>query len=432
MKMSTMSSKITYFKDGQILTKTIPNFSEINDVDDPTPWFGKQEKPVLRVKMLSGQSSEIKSSLKSYVLSAADNNVDVEAVNSYLYYFGKELFREKLDKEWKLTSKISIKPDIITPFDLLNIQDAGKLSDANLISDFVTDKEDIEIIIMILANYRINSLNRNALSQYRNQLKTNMNATFKASKFIEADIPNNIYTYTSWVNDPDFKKICAAFDLFFKKFPTSKYSPLRMCVQGARYKDCSLLTDIMFAKSMIGVDDFKLFTLAVDASVNKELMRYLDYIGEDCLKDGYFPYLKELGVINKSPYSASQSPNAHNWIHMMGSLLGETRSVNSRLAPNGQNIQVLNLAIVCAYALKSRSDINPVFGENDEIMELRKIAGGASETSLDPGAIIENLNDLINETPIGTEIMSWARGKIRILSDVRDGSIGKYLVEQLH
>lgn len=372
--------------------------------------------------------------LTKYVALAPDQEIDLSLMNLFLYHAIRITVKDQLPNDWVLNGGLVIKKGELSPMSLLELKDGPAVNMSDLdANDSAPTPTIISVVTMCLANYRVNILNRNAINNYRTDIINRMDETFRRENFTPEGINENIYNYSSWVNDGNYKKICAAVDMFFCKFRGHPYGSLRMCVQGSRYKDCGVMDDIEFGKKLLGVDMVTLCTFAVDSSVNKELIAYLVLLSPDTKSNNYFPYIKEFGVINKSPYSASHCPNTHNWIHMMGTLLGETRSMNSRLAPKGQNIQALNLALACAYSLKDRVDVRPEFATStDELDELKRIAGSVENDTLNPKLIMKNIFELTKGTGLGDEIKNWARDRVRGLLELRDGTIGKYIKEQFN
>lgn len=427
------SSRVFYKKNGQVVSKPDFSFDDLSTVDSPLEWLSSGEKPELFLPEWNYTPEKMKK-LSKYIALAPDQDIEIHFLNLFLYHGINELIKDQLNTDWRLTSNLTIAKGEMTPMDLLKVTKNIKVDLANIdTNDQAEPPSTIELITMLLANYRVNVLNRNAINNYRTILITRMDETFRKEQFTPDGINTNIYNYTSWVNDLNYRKICASVDMFFNKFRNNKYGSLRMCVQGSRYKDCSLLTDIEFGKKLLGVDMPVFFTFAVDSSVNKELLKVLELLNENTHKDNYFPYIKEMAVISKSPYSASHCPNSHNWIHMTGTLLGETRSINSRLAPNGQNIQTLNLALSCAFSLKDRVDVKPAFAKSqDELEELQTLAGDVENNTLNPRLIMKNIFEIMNGTSFGDEIKDWARERVRGLMELRDGTIGKYVKEQFN
>lgn len=88
-------------------------------------------------------------------------------------------------------------------------------------------------------------------------------------------------------------------------------------------------------------------------------------------EDSYFPYMRELGISKRSPYSSTENVHLHNWISIFCALLGSERSFNARILSENGLLISLNLAIFAAYAFRTFSSLQIVFGDERDAEEAR-------------------------------------------------------------
>lgn len=71
----------------------------------------------------------------------------------------------------------------------------------------------------------------------------------------------------------------------------------------------------------------------------------------------YMPYLSDMGLCQRSPYSASANPILHLTIHMTCAYLGSVRSQRSRIpGESGMMLAQVNAALM-AYAFRTKSKL---------------------------------------------------------------------------
>ncbi|YP_010229214.1 nucleoprotein [Almendravirus balsa] len=427
-----MSNKVFYVNNaGTSVYKVLTDLTDETPIDDPTEWLASGDIPKVHIKRINTDEGSI-TNVKKVIVKSLTNTLSVDVVNSYLYYIGDKLLTGNLDKKWRLKTGLELPRGRVSLSSILGKVDTGMLT----ISDSDIDSsapalDDIDVAAQLLANYRIHSLNKNSTESHKAIIKARLDTNLINNNIITENIKDHVYEHSAWIIDPDYRKICAAYDMFLKKFPEHQYSILRMCVQGARLKDCSLLSDIIFAKKLLGVDESAFLNYAVDGSVSHELVNYLNYLEDDTPLNGYFFYLKELGIIGKSPFSTTQNPNTHNWIHMMGALLGEDRSINSRIV-SGQKTQVMNLAISCAYLARNKADISPRFAKDQATLnKYRELAEADGESAITPEKVIGAIREFSTDSGEADVMREWARSKVHNFVELREGSIGSFLKSQL-
>jgi hypothetical protein len=63
------------------------------------------------------------------------------------------------------------------------------------------------------------------------------------------------------------------------------------------------------------------------------------------------PYLSDVGISRKSPYSSSANPELHNWINMVCAFNESVRSINARMNNENNVVNILANAIIMANAM---------------------------------------------------------------------------------
>ncbi|UDL13979.1 MAG: nucleocapsid protein [Xiangshan rhabdo-like virus 1] len=422
---------------GRYETITVPVFSEETEVDNPIKWLASGQKPKITIPA-SDLSDDSKLQMGANLIGRnLGGIIPIEFILAFIGNVMKRFFIGKLEVPWALTSKILIPTGDITPMSLVTLIESGDAKESELDNSMIGDDDNInydpiEVLANLIAGYRIMSMNRGVTTNYQSNIKARINSTLKQSGLIQNDIDSGVYNQTTWVTNTEYRKLCALIDLFFSKFINTKYSPIRICVQGARYKDCTLISDYSYAEKFTGIPTMRFLELGVAGVINNESVNGFNYMSPDCFTGGYFPYIKEFNIIAKSPYSATYNPNSHNWIMMVAALLGENRGVTARLAPGGSNTQVLTNSLACAWNLRQRTDKLVQFAENDTKLKYYEDAmGSVEEKVVDALTIVQTMEDLESDNELADEIRAWAKGRVNTIIDPRDGSIGEYLKNTL-
>ncbi|CAN7995453.1 unnamed protein product, partial [Ixodes hexagonus] len=162
-------------------------------------------------------------------------------------------------------------------------------------------------------------------------------------------------------------KLVAAPDMFFNRFLDHELAPLRVRTITSRYKNCAIIGDLSHTRlltklTMAGVMVWMFITqlqdeMEVAAKPEQE-------IGQNC-PYSYAPYLSDLGLSKRSPYSAYASPGIHARIHYFGCLLGSERSMNSRTTAVSGTLFLVRNAVIMVFAYQKNVYPDAQFTRNE-------------------------------------------------------------------
>lgn len=169
----------------------------------------------------------------------------------------------------------------------------------------------------------------------------------------------------------NYKKMICAIDAFFFKFSNMDFSKIRMATLPSRYLGAATLTSMAEIASKLGITPTELGYFVFTDPVAQEVDRIIEpgQTAED--QFGYFPYQLEMGLVTKSAYSSPQNPTLYLWLHTMGVILSNERSVKARL-PKGVRDQMstVNSAIATAYAFISGGMFKTQFASSAAVADL--------------------------------------------------------------
>ena len=151
--------------------------------------------------------------------------------------------------------------------------------------------------------------------------------------------------------DEEVRKIVAAIDMVLYHHPKHPWTFLRAGTLVSRFRESMALTDVSYMGRMCGLDPAEAARWVFDPQAAEELLGMFatdDKVDRD---DSYLPYLADLDLVTRSQYSATAQPSYHNWVHIVGSLFANTRSLKASLVST-PGYRLVTAAILAAYTLR--------------------------------------------------------------------------------
>lgn len=406
----------------------------INEVkyDDPSVWLSNGDRPTLEVDIIGDEKANLY--MKAFTASSeVPDELDNGMINALLYYLVKKHIVIELSVEKNM------KKGIVWQAGKKNIEDIFKVSPAgySMQNEKIGESSlgELAILSIILANYRLQSITATFKTDYVNAIKKALTETFQREKYVDSDEHENYYNAVTWAPNKDFRKIVAAVDLLLTLNPEHKLSPLRKATLPARLKDCAIIGEMNYFVDMMNEDENTLYQQTFDSNLSKEVFQVAvlleKFVGE------YSFYLREFGVMEKSPFSVSANPHLHNWIHMVGCFMASSRSFRSRLMDAGANVMYLN-ALALVYTYKDRTGITAELaeGENRRVIEQMMRESEREDEYGDAPATafqqtLQNLRDLSSGSEAAAEIKSFAKEMKEKIAHDREGSIGHFVYNRI-
>lgn len=160
---------------------------------------------------------------------------------------------------------------------------------------------------------------------------------------------------TGWDQHPAYAALAAAYDMFLYKTDNHEYSKIRIGTTPMRFRDCTMLGVLEVMRNAMKVESM------VDATYwiwNGRLADEFEKIfkeGEELDKvDSYTPYYAGFKLGNRSPYSATMSPQLHYFVHTIGCLSNSKRSINARAIAEVGIEDARDNAIIVGYVMAGR------------------------------------------------------------------------------
>lgn len=153
-------------------------------------------------------------------------------------------------------------------------------------------------------------------------------------------------------------------------------------------------------------------------------------------RDSYMPYLMELQLSSKSPYSTVVNPNIHYFVHVVGCTFSYDRSKHARMVGEYHAGMTYNNAVLMSYVFMTFGEYKQMYSRSKNPRRVADMDAG--EKRSEEGAAIKmpagiGPNDWLAyfrdkqgaiEPKIEERVkMAWAA-----LRDTRDGTIGAHLL----
>ncbi|QIQ19240.1 nucleoprotein [Taiyi bat virus] len=402
---------------------------ETTAVQYASAWFKAniQKKPNLLISY-KNLSLELLLQHAAYGLETGD--LTGELATAVLYRVFKSE-KHQLQTDWtSFGITIGRSGEELNPWALVDVQEKDGLLPNEEINKNVGIEDSNWIVFYICFMYRFaratNQAYKDALADRAEEHAKNLN-----SKSIRPQPPAMTKMQTLILHAP-FNVAIASIDMFYHKFKTSKLACVRYGTLPSRFKDCAALTTLNHITRLTGLP-IEQFMLWVFSARMADELDQMSKPGEELDKgDSYVAYMREMGVSERSPYSSQANPAFSLFCHVVGTLLGSKRSKNARM---GLEVDTVNSVIngkIVAYVLGTRPTFTLEYS-NDPNLEVETIQTETLDLTKIPNSSHpeEWFGYLsINGFKVPFEAEKWIESRLQTLTDLRDGTVGKFLKTQ--
>ncbi|KAH7947626.1 hypothetical protein HPB52_014801 [Rhipicephalus sanguineus] len=325
--------------------------------------------------------------------------------------------------------------ETISPWDLLSItEQAGP---DYLINTETTDVDNLPdrtgLFALLVCIYRLLVARclggrRDYIQRLRDDNLKRILRTFRcSSQYLERAERE----FGHWIRDRSYLSLVAALDMFLNRFGHHDMAVLRAGSHVSRYKHCAVLDDIARLCKATGLKPSELFQWVFLERAAEELNVIFAKGQELFQEQSYAPYLSDLGLSRRSPYSATANPSIHYWCNAAASLMGITQSQKARITHDGDLSGATVSAMVFAYAsMKCRLRCRILPKSDILVREMVAEGNAPRDTGQMPEAFeAAQWYQYLTEKSfvVDPEISKYCLSKLR--ADVRDGSVGAKLAE---
>ncbi|AJR28465.1 nucleoprotein [Manitoba virus] len=330
----------------------------------PSVYFenNNHHHPTLNVEQSNYSLEEIRRIVHNGILKGT---IRVQHAIRYLYLVGVKV-SEILDDDWKSFGvSIGDKGDNVNVFSMLNVvEDKSAKLDGEETPN-VDEKHDGWMVLYLLFIYRFS---RATNATYQSLLVDKLRVQAASAFTGELQLPTPKTTFKSWLNNKNYLKIVAAYDMFFCKFPNNDFAYWRFGTITSRFRDCASLLSLNHLRETAGISGNDLFGWMFMSVLDEESRKMMKEGEELDQSDSYAPYMMDFGLTLKSPYSASACPAVYTWCHFICSWLVSSRSRNARFISDAGVAQLRTNAAIVAYVHSKNYDFELQYTDDPDII----------------------------------------------------------------
>ncbi|AIY25912.1 nucleoprotein [Lepeophtheirus salmonis rhabdovirus 127] len=167
----------------------------------------------------------------------------------------------------------------------------------------------------------------------------------------------------------------------FRKGPTARYSLLRQGTIITRHRDQTFLSEFDHISNITAMEPSEVMTWVTLDSVSTEILKTVRDTEEIYCPFSYAPYMMDLGISAKSPYSVTENPLSHLWIHVTGVILNNPRSMNARIIGETTFHQVILSSALLAYRCATSPLLSQKFSGQSDLRGVEESIRVLSESS---------------------------------------------------
>ncbi|KAH7937942.1 hypothetical protein HPB49_017818 [Dermacentor silvarum] len=322
----------------------------------PSQWFAAHpgSKPIAYVKRCFASEEDLARAVSAGL---ASGRLPVEYVVQFMHVEGTKI-KDTLTEDWtSFGVTIGCAGEKISPWDLLTITEQS-VPPGDLVDTVPAANDDncspdcTGLLAVVVCIYRL--LVANCLGGTRdyiqhlqdNNLKRILQIFNSSGRYLEGAEKN----FGQWIKDRSYLSLIAALDMFLYRFSSHNMAILRAGTKVSRNKHCTVRDDIARLCKETGLQPPELVEWVFIERAANELHVIFRKGQEMDVKYSYAPYLSDLGLCQRSPYSATANPLVHYWCNATIALKGSWAAQKSRITYDGDLSGVTINAVVLAYA----------------------------------------------------------------------------------
>ncbi|AFS65337.1 N protein, partial [Tibrovirus congo] len=393
------------------------------------------KKPSLRLPKSNLSLKDLREIIKG---SLKASTIDPEYTLLFLKQYVTR-FKAQIAEDWiSFDVKIGRAGETISPLNLFAIEEYDpKLRD--MVKDTTAEEDDDHwMAFVLLSIYRISKVLNPA---YRATLIGKMNSQAQGINSNALKVLDNAVIFNVLSSNNSYVKLVAGTDMILFRMGDGEHSLYRWGTVVTRHEDCSALLSIAHICKLLGKEIEEFLEWIFVNSVGRDVEKILEPGQELDKPYSYGPYMKGLGLVTRSIYSASACSNLYTFCHMLGAVLHSDRSKHARMINEGNLINIKLNTSVIAWVLGSRGSLVQIFVKNsrkDEVLSKQTKNQGKIETdslvSFDEDEIPQTSDphewyDYLarRDFDIPDVIMNAVRNEAKKLVGTRIGTIGHYV-----
>lgn len=188
----------------------------------------------------------------------------------------------------------------ITPLSLFKTVDY-KPPDTSTSTEKAEADDDIWIVLILKGIYRLKSISR---PDHQQLVAAKLHSVL--SEYTTLTVHYAIQD--SIDHGSKMRKLVAGIDMFYYRFKTSRFAVIRFGSVVSRYKDCAILSTINHIINFTDMEASFVGQWLFSERAADEYAAIMEDNNELDMEYSYMPYLSDMELSSKSPYSATVNP----------------------------------------------------------------------------------------------------------------------------
>lgn len=355
--------------EGTTSSRTLGEPKSHPSLEYPSEWFAAHpgSKPIVLVKRCYTSDEHLARAVSAGL---ASGSLPVEYVVQFMHIEGAKI-KDTLTEDWKSFGvTIGCAGQTISPWDLLNVAEKvgpANLTDAATMSNADSSPNRAAMFALVVCIYRLLVAKcHGGRYAYLQRLRDNLKRILERYNSNAGYLMRAEKKFGHWLKDMAYLSLIAALDMFFHHFHRHDMADLRAGTLVSRYKHCTVIDDISRLCNETGLYAAEFFQWVFVKRAAVEVDAILREGQELFDEQSYAPYLTDLGLCRRSPYSADANPLIHYFCNATAALMGSWRSQKSRITSDVDLSAVTLNAMLFAYA-KTRCGYNCFVKEGDYV-----------------------------------------------------------------
>ncbi|QDZ59977.1 nucleoprotein [Harbour porpoise rhabdovirus] len=336
-------------------TPVIPVLPAVEDVPTyPSEFFRSGNAPVLTVEHSEVDINELRGAVMSGI---QRGELNADLVVAFVYKVTSR-WTERCETDWRSFNRlIGSRGEEINPYATVELK-IGQKPKPDWTTVIANDPSiDMQLVMGLLGVYRVSLITNEA---YRDRvIGTIQNQLDSISK--GKIVMKTLAIHRQLILNPNFNMIVACCDMFYHHFKGSERAVIRVSTLPSRFRDCAALGTLAHITSFTGLSLKEVLDWVFTDKAAAEIENIMRPGEEIDKSESYTPYLRDMRLCRKSPYSTTNNPNLHIWGQTACALMGSKRSCNAILMSEDNLVNIFVNAKIMAYVLGNSADLTKAF-----------------------------------------------------------------------
>lgn len=264
-------------------------------------------------------------------------------------------------------------------------------------------------------------------------------ATKTAPVCMPGDYLSAWFNNMDWLQNRPLRMLIAAYDMFLYALddPSHPYAMMRTGTLVSREKHCAILRDVSHMAECLGrkPEETYLWGFTPTLADSFERMARLDQ--EIGFHQSYSPYMVDLFLSIRSPFSASINPACHLFANATSALMGSSAAQRTKYIKFDAHLEVITNALVVAYVHRQKGK-SAAEASHKTLQARESTQEPEGEAEMGPTSEPSGHDPLdwftymsLRQWNPSQAMLDWGRAQAQAFRNVSRGSVGEHVRNNL-